>query len=145
MESENVAVVRRIFELFNRLDPDVKAAERSPEVEELLTLYDPEVEFVQPAIQPGAQTYRGREAFRGAWREWLDTWEEMRSTPTEVIERGDSVLAIAKTFFTGRDGVEIEMDIASIFTLVDGRVIRQRPYFDLNDARAVFAAEAKGR
>jgi hypothetical protein len=48
VESENVVVVRRLFELFNQLDTDPEVRPASPEVDALLELFDPELTEGQP-------------------------------------------------------------------------------------------------
>ena len=133
-------VVRRIFELCNQLDPDPETRNASREVEELLELFDPEIEFTQPAIQVDAGVFRGHEVFLGVWDEWLTLWEQHRSQITEIDEREDSVLVLNHNWFRGRDGIELEIDNQTIFTLSGGRVTQMRGFFDEAATRAAFEA-----
>jgi hypothetical protein len=62
-ESENVKLVRRLYELFNALDPDPDVRRASEETRELLALFEPEVEFIQPPGVIDSKVHQGREAF----------------------------------------------------------------------------------
>ena len=136
--SENERVVRRIFELFNRLDPDPRTRSASRELEELMELLDPKVEFAQSAMVPGADVSRGQDAFAATWGEWLTVWEEHRSQITEIEERGNSLLVLTHNWLRGRDGIELEFDNPAIFTLSRGRVTHMRDFLDEAAARATF-------
>ena len=132
--------MRRVFELFNQLDPDPEVRNASRAREELLDLFDPGIQFTQPELQVDAGVFRGRDAFMGVWDEWLNVWEQHRSEITEVYERGDSLLVFNHNQFRGRDGLELEMENQAIFTLSGGRVTQMRAFFDEQAARAAFDA-----
>jgi ketosteroid isomerase-like protein len=137
--SERLAIVERIFDLFNRLEPDATARRASPITAELLELFDAEVEFTQPAYQPeGVQRFSGREALRESWDAWFEMWESHRSYPEHVRERGDRVLVLSRDRFRGRDGVELEQNGAAIFTFDGTKIVRFEAFFDHETAAREF-------
>jgi ketosteroid isomerase-like protein len=137
--SEQLAIVERVFDLFNRLDPDVTERRSSPVTAELLELFHPDIEFTQPALQPeGAQRYRGREALRESWDAWFEMWESHRSYPEQVRVGGHRVLALSRDHFRGRDGVELEQKGATIFTFDGMQIVRLEAFFDHETATREF-------
>ena len=136
--SENERVVRRIVELFNRLDPDPKTRSASRELEELMELFDPKIEFAQTAMVPRADVSRGQDAFAATWGEWLTVWEEHRSQITEIEERGKSLLVLTHNWLRAVTASSSEFDNPAIFTLSGGRVIHMRDFLDEAAARAAF-------
>jgi ketosteroid isomerase-like protein len=137
--SERLAVVERTFELFNRLDPDPEARRASPVTQELLELFDADVEFTQPALQPeGAQLFKGREALRQSWDDWFEMWDSHRSHPVQLREHGNKVLVLSRDHFRGRDGVELEQKGASIFTFDGSKIVRIEAFFDHETATREF-------
>jgi len=143
VESDNVAVVRRVHELFNRLDPDPSVRAGSPELAELLSLFDPDVEFIQPPGELDSAEHHGSGAFERSWADWLDMWEEMRTDLYETAESGDSVLALSRNSYKGRDGIAVDVDGGGIFTVSGGRITRMLAYFDSDEARRAFEAQAE--
>src|SRR5205085_5207635 len=66
-EPENIAMVRRFTEAFNRLDLDSVTADLHPEVQ-----------LDEWPAAPGARSYRGVDGIRQALDSWLESWEWMR-------------------------------------------------------------------
>jgi ketosteroid isomerase-like protein len=138
--SPRVAVVERVFELFNQLPTDPQERTGSAAETELMELFDPNVEFTQPSVQVDAQTYIGRDALLASWDDWLTTWQEHRSEPEEVVERGDRVLVLSHDRLRARDGLEVDNHGASIFTFRDNKVTRFDAYFGHDVGRQAFEA-----
>jgi ketosteroid isomerase-like protein len=82
MSRENVEVVRRAHDTFNRRDIDAH-----------LALMDQDVEFVpyEVAVQ-GGDPYRGHEGIRSWWEETFEVLPDLRSELNEVRDFGDKVL-----------------------------------------------------
>ena len=82
MSQENVDMVRRAFEAFNRGNRDAAVADVAPDFE-----------YVASGAIPGATgNYRGPEGFK-RFTEWLlDQFDDVRVDLTEVIEAGDQVV-----------------------------------------------------
>lgn len=128
IESEPVRVVRRLWDLFNRLPTDPDERQSSSELSELLALFDPEVEFLQRGPQLDAGEFAGRDAMRNIWADWLTTWTTHGSRIEEIRERGDKVLVLSRERFTGRDQLAGETEGASILTIQGGRITRFETY-----------------
>ena len=119
MSEENVAIVRRIYEAVERGDADA-----------VLTLYDPEVEWVfarSPFRRMFKQdVYRGYDGLRSFVRErYEEAWVEIEDELSELIDAGDHVISVISTRGRGRaSGAEVERVHAGVWTMRDGRVVR---------------------
>jgi ketosteroid isomerase-like protein len=134
--SAQIETVKRVYELFNRLPTNEAERRANPETDELLGLFDNQVEFTQPAAQPeGSQVFVGRKQLRESWDRWFEMWEHHRSSLEHVDEAGNRVLALSRDHFRGRDGVELEQKGASIFTFDGPRIVRFEAFFDQATAR----------
>jgi ketosteroid isomerase-like protein len=138
VSSPRIAVIERLYELFNRLPDDLEERTGSPVQLELLALFHPDVEFTQPDEQVDAQTFKGRDALRQSWDDWLSTWDEHRTEIAEIAERGDRVLALSRERLRGRDGLEVEAFGASIFTFHGDEIVRFDAYFGHDTGRREF-------
>jgi ketosteroid isomerase-like protein len=115
MSEENVEIVRRAYEAFNRGDLDGMVAD-----------FAPEFEYVASGAVPGTRgVHPGTEGFRqyteGFWGEFDDAQIEVH----ELTEARDQVLA--SVTFRGRgkqSGVEASWDIWQLWTLRDGKNVR---------------------
>jgi ketosteroid isomerase-like protein len=93
-------------------------------------------------LEPGV--YRGHDAMRLAFRQWMTSWEEYETGLVEVIETGDRVIAVgwdrarAKT-----SGLVVERpDVAFVYEVRDNRIVRAWMHPTKGDAlRAVRSHE----
>jgi ketosteroid isomerase-like protein len=116
VSEENVEIVRRGIDAFNRRDLD-----------EVLEGWDPDAELDwSRSLGVEAGIYRGRKAVRGFWNTFLETWERITVSVDEFIDCGESVVVPNRTHFWGRDGIEVEAYGVSVVTLRDGRVVEWR-------------------
>ena len=115
MSQENVEIVRRAYEAFNRGDRDAAVADLAPDCE-----------YVASGAIPGAtETYRGPEGFKRFRRWLLDQFDNVRVDLTEVIEAGDQVVVLTTSRGRGkRSGVETSWDVWQVWTLRDGKAVR---------------------
>jgi uncharacterized protein len=136
-ESENVELLRRGFESFNREGPEGLAA--------LLSLADPEIEVYAGPGMAEAGMYRGHEAAVRVSAEWFDVWDEFEMKPSEFVEVSDEIVVVPlHQVGRGRgSGVEVEVDIAYLFEIRERRVTRLHLYTD--PAQALAAAERLAR
>jgi ketosteroid isomerase-like protein len=121
MSQENVERVRAGFAAYNRGDLDA-----------LLEMYDPAVEFV--TLLQG--NHHGTEALRLLFEENRSNLPGYRLEPEEVIDAGDDqVIAVVHLGGAGRVS-QIAMDdrIAFLFTIKDGLAIRQQSFRNKEDA-----------
>ena len=125
MSKENVEILRRMFEEWNRADIEASGA-----------FFDPEVEFNPGLLPPGEKTsYIGREGVIEWTRNVSDSWVAVTAEPVERIELGsDRILATDRWHFHGRDGIEIEQELPTIFTFRNGLIVRVDGFTSRADA-----------
>jgi ketosteroid isomerase-like protein len=131
MSEENVEIVRRAYEAFNRwgLQP---WGERSAEVAPLL---HPEVEFHTHASAPEAGVYRGREAVFEYHERVFGQFESVRIEVEELLPVGESVVIVTRQHTVPRGtGAEIVQNVVDIWTLRDGLLAERRPFSTRQEA-----------
>jgi ketosteroid isomerase-like protein len=119
MSDENVEIVKRIYEAVGHGD-----------VEAVLGLYDPEVEWVFTRSPFGEflkhDVYRGHDGLRRLIRErYDDAWREVEDDLEEVIDAGDRVVSVVSSHGRGRvSGAEVSMTHAGVWTFKAAKVVR---------------------
>jgi ketosteroid isomerase-like protein len=134
MSEENVEIARRLHPAFNRRD-----------VDEVLSVLDPDVEWIPIMAALEGRVYRGHEGVV-RWMEELETdWEIFETRPEEFRDLGDRVLILGCWRARGRaSGVELASEPASwLLELKDGKVVRLQTFTDRSEALA--AAGVKER
>ena len=117
MSQENVEIVRRCCDAFDRGD-----------FEGALACLDPEIEYELLQF-PDGEVYRGREGVREAFRIWLGTWENYRQERGELIEVGGEVIVPTREYGRGKgSGLELDRLTYGVWTLGAGNVTRIRFY-----------------
>jgi ketosteroid isomerase-like protein len=112
--SDNVELIRRGYESFNRGDLD-----------DVFALLDPEIEWVTADRVPFAGTYRGHDDVRGLLRDQQEVFGEITMEPYELFEKGDKVVAFVRQRARGHaSGAEIEIVVGHLWTVRDGRAVR---------------------
>ena len=108
---------RETLRLFYEVDADG---------EEILELLDPEVELFPGIRAPDQRTrYVGREAWREFIRGAFEAWESVDIEPKERLETtSNRILAIDIWRFSGREEIEIESELPTLFTFRDGLIVR---------------------
>src|SRR4029453_13179110 len=91
MSQENVELVRKGYEAFNRQD-----------FEAWLDFLDPQVEFREMVLTPDAATYHGRDAVRTWLTSGQDAFAEVKFRIERTIDGGDAVVAAVRV--QGRGG-----------------------------------------
>jgi ketosteroid isomerase-like protein len=115
--SENVELVRRSFE-----------AMRAWDVDALLRLYDPDVEFLPltgTRVESGG--YRGHEGVRGYFAEARDLWDVLEPEGQEYRDLGDCVVVAGRCRVRGRvSGAESRPTYAWVIGVRDGMIVSHR-------------------
>jgi ketosteroid isomerase-like protein len=127
MSQENVEIVRRGFEEF----------EAGLARGNLGAIFDsgtfaPDAEWI-PDYAPGLRSvYRGREEFVEFMRTWSEDFEDWSLRPERLIDAGDDrVVILVHQQATGKgSGVQVELHMAFVYELEEGRVIRARTFID---------------
>src|SRR6266542_5171794 len=124
MSAENVELVRRFVDAFNKRD-----------VESMADHYDPDVELHEWPTAPGARAYQGVEGVRSALDNWFEVWEWMRVEIVDLLDAGDRVLVTLDQRAKGK-GSEAEVEIRSynVYTFRDGKVIRMELFTEREPA-----------
>lgn len=138
MSSQNVEIVRRVFDVFGARGMTERDFARAAE------FFDPDVEFARVGQEFGdlAGEWRGRSEMIAALIQFRQAWEGLRTQPERFIDLGDRVLVLVKQTGRGlRSGVLVEHDAAALFVLRDGRIIRWEGYWDRARARRVAALD----
>jgi ketosteroid isomerase-like protein len=125
MSQENVEIVRRGIDAFNRRDLDG--------LDELMT-GDCEWLPAMPGIVAG-DSYRGRDGLEAYLADLAATWEALRIVADETRDLGDSVLVLGRLEGRGRgSGVPVDAPIGVLDDFRDGKISRVRAFLDHGDA-----------
>lgn len=129
MSRHDVEVVRRLFEAFAQggfrdardvLDPQIVFARNMSEV---------------PPGPGGAGVWQGIEQMWQAILDWLHHWDEVRHEAEQFIDVGDCILVLTRQTARGKlSGVPVVTELADIFTLREGRIVRWEIYWDRAEA-----------
>jgi ketosteroid isomerase-like protein len=126
MSRENIELVERYIDAFNRRDLDTLDA-----------LNDPDMELDWSASRGvDAAVYRGADAVMGFYAEWFALFEQIAIKPESFIESGESIVVPSRSRFTGRDGLELATHAAGLLTVRDRRIVLVRLYQEVEQALA---------
>jgi ketosteroid isomerase-like protein len=114
MSRDNVEVVRRSIDAYNRRSIPAMKAESRPDIE------------VDWSASRGleARVYRGWDEADAFYENWFDTFEQIKVEPERFIEAGDLVLVPNTAVIRGRDGIETVARSCLTFELRDGHIAR---------------------
>jgi ketosteroid isomerase-like protein len=135
MPSENVDVVRRQWEAYERGGLDTVAA-----------FWHPAIEWraVEGAADD-AGVLEGPHAMRGYYADWVDTFEGIRTEVEEVLgEAGEHLAVVLHVSGRGREsGVPVDTRYSVLYTIRAGLIVRGREY--ATPAEALAALDRVGR
>jgi ketosteroid isomerase-like protein len=124
---ENVETFERGLEAGNRGDIDT-----------LLETLDPEIAWhsaLHALLRGEATVFRGHDGVREMIQDLYDAFGEFRIEMTEIIDRGDRLVAIGRSIARGgASGADVESPIGFVAEFKDGRAISIRAYLDPADA-----------
>jgi ketosteroid isomerase-like protein len=125
MSEENVELVRQGYEAWNRGD-----------LEWLLDPSTADSEFRTARLFPDTDAvYRGQEGFRKFWNTFREPWETFLIEVERLEPIGDDrVLALLWFHGSGRQGVEVTLKFANLFTLEDQMVHHLVNFADWQEA-----------
>jgi ketosteroid isomerase-like protein len=117
VSQENVDIVRRSCEAFNRGDYD-----------EALAVFHPDARYDLTHF-PDGRVYEGHAGIREAFRIWLGTWEDYRQEQDEFIDAGDEVVVAVREYGRGKgSGLPLERPTFGVWTICRGKVVGIRFY-----------------
>jgi ketosteroid isomerase-like protein len=117
VSNENVQVVRRVIDAWNRRD-----------LEAALKLTHPEAE--NRSVQ-ATETAYGREGVAATFRDWFETFEDFQIEPEDFIVAGDRILVPTRQRARGKgSGVQIDERVYQLYMVRDGMIIGFDEYSD---------------
>jgi ketosteroid isomerase-like protein len=124
MSQENVDVVRRGIDAFNRRD-----------LPALLGDFDQDVEWVEDQRYPGAETFRGRSGVERSLGKWWDAFGESAVQIEGTIDLGDRVVLYGRVRARGHDiDVEVEAPFGGLCEFRSGKAVRVQTFGSRADA-----------
>jgi uncharacterized protein len=123
MSQENVEKVIEGYARYN-------AGERTPE----LDFWHDDAEYHASATDPDSAIHCGIDAIRRQFKTWEEAYPDLRVEPLEVKDSGEDVFAWVR--FAGHgasSGVPIDMELAHVQTIRDGKIARLVEYPDRAD------------
>jgi ketosteroid isomerase-like protein len=124
MSQENVEIVRRLYEAWEREGFGV--------VRELM---DPSIEWVNPAyaVEPG--TRRGYDGFAAAVESVTNIYPAICLSPLEFYDAGDKVAVRVNVVARGAgSNLELDTERGYVFDVRDGRIVRYAWFNDPHEA-----------
>jgi len=117
---ENVDTVLEAYARFN-------AGAREPSLE----YWDENGEYIASSDDPDADTHRGIEAVRRQYARWVEAYPDLRVEPVEAKGSRDSVFVWVRFIGHGAaSGLPIDMELAHVCTLRDGKTVRLAEFSD---------------
>jgi ketosteroid isomerase-like protein len=136
--SEAEELVRRLFDAHNSGGGDVL-------LEAFDEIFDPDFEFKPRTVgtfgslEPA--TYRGREGMERYYRERAEAFGGGEVHVRSVEPTGDAVIVHARSTARGRaSGATVEEDIALVYWVRDGKLVRGEVFRSARDAREAIDA-----
>ena len=124
MSQENVEIVRRSIEAWNRRDLTTTRA---------LWRSDGEVDWSR-ARGPFKGVYRGQREREAFWNEFWSTFEVVEGELSDLTETGPYVVASNTAHMRGRDGIEVTARSTFVYTVENGQITRLRMFQDRAEA-----------
>jgi ketosteroid isomerase-like protein len=131
MSQQNVEKLIEGYERYN-------AGERVPELE----YWHADAEYHAASTDPDAAIHRGIDAIRRQFAAWEEAYPDLKVEPLEVKDAGDSVFAWVR--FSGHgasSGMPLEMELAHVQTVRDGRIALLVEYPDRAEALKALGLE----
>jgi ketosteroid isomerase-like protein len=121
MSQENVEIVRRFAEGWERQDWDAIEELADPNVEQHGTV---------GGVEEGS-VRRGSNEIRRDYESVEEMWDEHRVEIQELIDAGDQVVVFHHEYMRGKQsGVELALDAAVLVDVCDGRIVRVQGFMD---------------
>ncbi len=124
MSQQNVEVVRRSIDAFNRKDLTAALAPWTS---------DGELDWSR-SNGPLKGVYRGHQGLETFWKEFWSTFEAVVIETHGVTQTGSEVVVPNTAHMRGRDGIEVIAKSAFVFTVDQGLLTRLRMFQEEADA-----------
>jgi ketosteroid isomerase-like protein len=125
VEPDNVAIVRRAYEAWQRMDMDGISEAWAPEIEWDNTHRDKSDDTVA----------RGPAEVMAMLAEWMRSWRAYVIEMHSYEARGDHVLVVFDSRALDRSDAQLDRRVTHLWTLRHGRVLRIAAYSDPDEGR----------
>jgi len=106
-------------------------------------LFDPQIEWIEPAEFAGGGTYRGLDLVRAHLVKSRQTWAEGSCQPRRVTVAGDRIIQFVDVRVRLKNETEWrEGEVAEVYTFRDGKVTQVRLFADGRQALEWAGAKA---
>jgi ketosteroid isomerase-like protein len=127
MSPQNVEIIRRLFDGFNRRDAGAMADLWTADGE-----WSPA--YIGGGLLEGA-VFRGHEGLAEFIALQSETWESVVAEPLEIQDLGDKVLVEVRLSVVGRaSGIAVERVTWNVFEIRDGKAAAGRVYVSKDEA-----------
>jgi uncharacterized protein len=135
LRGSNLDVARRAWDAFAAGD-----------MEEVLRFADDDVVIYMPPDLPNAGTFHGHDGYQTWIGNWLDAWDDFSVDVIELTPIGERhVVTSARQRAVGKgSGVPVEMDVAYMFDIRDGRIVGLHLYMTPEEATKVAERRESG-
>lgn len=125
MSQANVEIVRAMYEVANAGD----------QLDANFEVLAPDVEFhVSGAFPDLNSVYRGHEGVKQLNEALNEPWVALSLDPEKFIDAGSRVLVLSQFHARGRDGMEVRLQLANLWTVRDGQIVRMEAFADQESA-----------
>jgi ketosteroid isomerase-like protein len=126
MSLENIEIMRRVFDAFNRHDAEAGRGVLAADVEWEIAIGAPDDGL-----------YRGPDGVRQWFRAWTADFDEIRYEVNELTDAGDDVFAAVVAVARGRKSrLETRREFFAVYTLRDRLIVRAQVFSDRLSALA---------
>ena len=109
------------------------------DLDRALSLLDPEIELHESKALPGAVSAVGLDQVRHYLERFNTHWASFHWEPIDLRVSGERALLQARLRFVGRkSGVEVDREWIYVFTVRDGKLLRQDGFDEMGEAARAF-------
>lgn len=118
MSEDNVELIRRIYDAWNRGD-----------VESTFEVFDHDIEWILPEGGLNSGIYRGHDAVRELLEGYLEALDFLRPEPERFFDAPGRVVAFIRTSIRGKgSGAEATVRPAHLWAIRKGKVVRMEVF-----------------
>jgi ketosteroid isomerase-like protein len=110
------------------------------DLDRVFAILHPQVELHEASALPAAVSAVGREAVERYLARFETHWTSFRWEPLELRVVGERALMRARLYLVGRkSGIEVDREWIYVFTVREGKLLRQDGYDEMADAEQALA------
>jgi ketosteroid isomerase-like protein len=114
---------------------NVRGGEPARDLDAYFEDVDPEIEFHLSGAFPDLEAvYRGRAGVQKFFEQFAEPWEELSVEPNRIFDLDTRVLVLFHFRARGRDGIEVQLPLAHLWTMREAKAVRMDAYSDQRKA-----------